>query len=104
MYSGKITAPPDSDESIVRYLLCEMGEEELTAMEQRIEHDTGVFELVASVEDDLIMQYVRGAMAQDFRLRFEKVYLATPERRARIEAARNLRAAVREVAAARGAH
>lgn len=101
MYSGKITGPPKNDESIVRYLFREMAEEELTAMEQRIENDTSVFELVASVEDDLIMQYVRGTMDQDFRLRFEKVYLTTPERRARIEAARTLRAAVREVAVAR---
>jgi len=94
-------ALPESDEQIIRYLLHEMNEEELSMMEQRIENETEFFDLIAAIEDELIMQYVRGDMKRGLRPRFEKVYLATPDRRARIESARELRSAVSEVAASR---
>ena len=94
-------ALPESDDQIIRYLLHEMNEEELSMMEQRIEDETEFFDLIAAIEDELIMQYVRGDMKGGLRPRFEKVYLATPDRRARIESARELRRAVSEVAASR---
>lgn len=94
-------ALPESDEQIIRYLLHEMNGEELSMMEQRIENETDFFDLIAAIEDELIMQYVRGEMKGGLRPRFEKVYLATPDRRARVESARELRSAVSEVAASR---
>ncbi|MBZ5525630.1 MAG: hypothetical protein LAP21_25695 [Acidobacteriia bacterium] len=92
---------PASDQEIIRYLLHETSEEELPMIEERLVNDTAFFELIASVEDELIMQYVRGDMEKSLKPRFEKAYLNSAERRARIESARQLRAAVQEVAAAR---
>ena len=92
---------PENDQEIIRYLLHEIDDDELSAMEERVVNDSAFFELVASVEDDLIMQYVRGAMDKGLKTRFEQAYLQTADRRARIESARQLRETVREVAEAR---
>jgi len=92
---------PESDQEIIRYLLNEMEEQELSMMEEQVIQDAAFFDLVAAVEDEMIMQYVRGDMQGRLKTRFEQVYLGSTERRARVESARELRAAVREVAASR---
>jgi hypothetical protein len=99
--SGDGVTLPEDEQRIIRYLLNETDEEELSMVEERLSNDTAFFELIASVEDELIMKYVRGEMEEDLKPRFEKAYLESSERRARIESARQLRAAVREVAASR---
>jgi hypothetical protein len=101
MYREKEDGLTGNDQQIIRYLLHEAGEEELSMMEERLLSDVSFFDLVASIEDEMIMQYVRGEMEPDLKQRFEKSYLASPERRARIESARQLRTAVHTVAATR---
>lgn len=92
---------PEGDQEIVRYLLDEMEDEERSMMEQSLVQDTAFFEIVAAVEDEMIMKYVRGEIQGRFKARFEQVYLGSPERRARVDSARELRDAVREIAASR---
>src|SRR5438270_801322 len=101
MYREKEDGLTGNDQQIIRYLLHEAGEEELSMMEERLLSDLSFFDLVACVEDEMIMQYVRDEMDPDLKRRFEKSYLASPERRARIESARQLRTAVHTVAATR---
>src|ERR1700738_1518719 len=73
--SGEIMTFPESDQEIIKYLLHDLSEYELSVMEQRAPNDSAFFELVASVEDELIMQYVRDDMGQSLKQRFEKAYL-----------------------------
>jgi hypothetical protein len=101
MYREKEDGLTGNDQQIIRYLLHEAGEEELSMMEERLLSDASFFDLVACIEDEMIMQYVRGEMEPDLKQRFEKNYLVSPERRARIESARQLRTAVHSVAATR---
>src|SRR5215472_14975262 len=96
-------APPEeSEETIVRYLLGEMSDEDRSRMEERLAHEPSFFYLVASVEDDLIMQFVRGELDSHKLSRFNEVYMNAPSKQARVESARALRQAVREIAGGRG--
>jgi hypothetical protein len=79
-----------ADEAAVRYLLGEMKEEEKTALEQGVVGEEDSFEQVAAVEDELIDDYLSGALTAEERDRFEKVYLGSSERRERVEFARAL--------------
>jgi hypothetical protein len=79
-----------ADEAAVRYLLGEMKEEEKTMLEQGFVGEEDSFEQVAAVEDELIDDYLSGALTAEERDRFEKVYLGFPERRERVEFAQAL--------------
>jgi hypothetical protein len=98
-----VTPPAESEEAIVRYLLAEMSEQDRARMEERLVHEPSLFDVVASVEDDLIMQFVRGDLDSHKLSRFNEVYMNAPAKRARVESARAWRQAVREVEGARGA-
>src|SRR5262249_37404297 len=52
--------------------------------------DESLFEQVKALEEELIEDYVKGDLSGHERLRFERHYLATDQRCARIEAARQL--------------
>ena len=95
-----VTLPAENEERIVRYLLDEMGEEERLRLEDRLFHEPEFFELVHSVEDELILKFVRGDLASEPASRFSEVYMNEPARRARVESARAWRQAAGEVAAA----
>ena len=73
-----------------RYLLGELTEAEQSALEETYFNDAQVFAEVASEENTLVDDYVRGRLAPETRRRFETVYLSRPERRARVEFAEAL--------------
>ncbi len=56
---------PRNEEQIVRYLLDQMGQEERSRMDERLSCDVAFFDLAASVEDDMIMRYVRHDLEKD---------------------------------------
>ena len=95
-----VTLPAENEERIVRYLLDEMGEEERLRLEDRLFHEPEFFELVHSVEDELILKFVRGDLESQPASRFSEVYMNEPAKRARVESARAWRQAAGEVAAA----
>ena len=88
---------PESREQIIRYLLDEMSAEESFDLEERLEHEPSFFQAIAAVEDDLILRYVRGDLERGLVPRFTEVYLESPVRRARVEAARALRQAAHDL-------
>jgi hypothetical protein len=92
---------PVSENQIVRYLLDELAEEERGQLEERLSREPLFFEQVASIEDNLIMQYVRGDLEGKLLPRFTEVYLSSPAKRARIESARVWQSAVRDAAVTR---
>jgi cell division protein FtsL len=79
------------DEAAVRYLLSDMAEEEKAVLENSLFENEELFEQVAAAEDELIDDYLAGELSPEMRERFEKTYLALPERRERVEFARALR-------------
>ena len=95
-----ITPPAENEEAIVRYLLAEMSDEDRSWIEERLVHEPSFFDVVASVEDELIMQFVRGELDSHKLSRFNEVYMNAPAKRARVEAARVWRQAAREAAVA----
>ena len=97
-----ITQPPEGDETIIRYLLDELPPQERSRFDERLTQEPAFLEVVAATEDDLIMQYVNGRLEGRRIARFEEVYLEAPARRARVEAARALREAVREASGSTG--
>jgi hypothetical protein len=95
-----VTIPAENEERIVRYLLDEMGEEERLQLEDRLFHESEFFELVHSVEDELILKFVRGDLESEPASRFSEVYMNAPAKRARVESARAWQQAAGEIAAA----
>src|SRR5215471_12944995 len=91
--------PADLQEHVVRYLLDEMDDAERRSVDDRLVSTPEFSDTIASIEDDLIMQYVRGDLDPRLVSRFNEVYLSSPAKLARVENARALRSAVREVSA-----
>jgi hypothetical protein len=85
-----------NEESIARYLLGELTEEQQVEVEDRAFSDKEYLASITSVEDDLIDEYVRGELSAAERQRFESRFLASAERRKRVEFARALRTVVSE--------
>jgi hypothetical protein len=84
----------DAQRQIIRYLLDDMDDVERSYFEEEIPLVPTLFDEIASVEDDLIMQYLRGELGGRQRARFVEVYMRAPSKRARVESARILREAV----------
>lgn len=81
---------PLDEESVVRYLLGQAPEEERLRLEERAFSDQEIMQSVMAVERDLIDEYVRGELSAVERQQFEKLFLASPERRRKVEFARAL--------------
>jgi len=79
-----------SRQEAVRYLLGDATDAEKEALERRFFEDALASEEIAAVEDELVDDYVAGRLAGAERIRFEQVYLTTPDRAAKIEFARAL--------------
>jgi hypothetical protein len=79
-----------SDQTIIKYLLNELSEEDQARFEEAYFGDESLFEQVRALEEELIEDYVKGDLPSHERRLFERHYLASDERRARIEAAREL--------------
>ncbi len=81
---------------VVRYLLGQLPEEEQQRLEERAFSDQEYLRNVLAVERDLIDEYVRGELSAVERQQFEKLFLASPERRRKVEFARALTSLVSE--------
>jgi len=85
-----------NEELIARYLLGNLTEEQQVEIEDRAFSDKEYLASITSVENDLIDEYVRGELSAAERQRFESRFLASAERRKRVEFARALRTVVSE--------
>ena len=78
----------ENEDVIRRFLFGRMPEEERFEFEARFVSDSGLFEQISAVEDELIEKYVRGWMAPDEKVEFETIFLATEKRRERVTLAK----------------
>lgn len=81
---------PSSERLIARYLLGELPEEQQVEIEDRAFQDKDYLASITAVENDLIDEYVRHELSAAERRRFEERFLASAERRKRVEFARAL--------------
>src|ERR1043166_3733320 len=93
----------DSDETLTRYLFGELPEPEQARLEERYFRDAQTFEHLARLEAELVDDYARGRLSPQMRGRFERAYLAHPDRRAHVRFGEALTTRLDEVAAARAA-
>jgi type II secretory pathway pseudopilin PulG len=84
----------DNENLISRYLLGELPEEQQVEIEDRAFSDKDYLATITTVENDLIDEYVRGELSAPDRQRFESRFLASAERRKRVEFAKALRTVV----------
>jgi hypothetical protein len=84
------------DDDVLRgYLLGRLAPESREAVEMRLFSDDQVFwEHICLVEEELVDQYVRGELDDEEGARFERNFLCTDERRAKLELARELKSYV----------
>jgi hypothetical protein len=68
-----------------RYLLGELSESEQIALEEKYFTDPQVFDQVLQTESELVDGYVRSRLPEEVRERFEKFYMAHPERNDRVK-------------------
>src|SRR6266850_2176776 len=85
-----MAAEPYSEEIIARYLLGDLTEEQQTEIEDRAFTDEGFLQDIMAVESDLIDEYVRHELGDSQRRQFETRFLASDERRRKVEFARAL--------------
>jgi len=87
-----------SDEDILRgYLLGRLAPESRESVEKRLFSDDRVFwERLCLLEDELVDQYARGELDGEETASFERDFLVTDERRAKLDLARALKAYVEE--------
>jgi hypothetical protein len=78
------------DRTIIRYLLNELPADDQSRFEEAYFSDGSLFEQVQALEEEIINDYVKGDLSGRERRRFESHYLASEQRRARIETARQL--------------
>lgn len=88
-----------NEKSIVRYLLGDLPEQEQVRIEDRAFSDPEYLQNVLAVESDLIDEYVRGGLSEHERRQFESRFLASRERRQKVEFARALSAVASEATA-----
>lgn len=78
-------------ETIRQFLLGDLPETERAALEDSFLDDAQIFEQIEDAENDLVDDYVGARLDAPERKLFESYYLALPENRAKVEAARILR-------------
>ncbi|HEX4950134.1 MAG TPA: hypothetical protein VFZ34_25940 [Blastocatellia bacterium] len=76
--------------NIVRYLLGDLPEDEQVQVEDRAFADRAFLRSIEDAENDLIDDYVRGALTETERRQFERRFLASAERQKKVEFARTL--------------
>jgi hypothetical protein len=84
------------EQLVVRYLLGQLPDEEQQRLEERAFSDREYLQNILAVERDLIDEYVRGELSGIDRQQFEQFFLASPERRRKVEFARTLTNVVAE--------
>jgi hypothetical protein len=80
----------DTKHVMTRYLLGELSEGEQAALEKAYFDDPGIFTELTAAEEGLVDDYARDRLSPEVRARFERVYLADPRRRARVQFAQAL--------------
>ena len=73
------------------YLLGDLPDAERAALEDAFLRDRQIFEQIEDAENDLVDDYAGERLSASERRLFETYYLATPEKRAKVETARVLR-------------
>jgi hypothetical protein len=86
----KMNSENFEENSIRRYLLGELSEDEQTRVEDAAFDDANLLSLVESVENDLIDEYARGELSAVEKQNFERMFLTSIERKKKIEFARTL--------------
>lgn len=80
----------NNEKLIARYLLGDLSEEQQVAIEDRAFADKDYVAVITAVENDLIDEYVREELSSTERQQFERQFLASAERRKRVEFAKAL--------------
>lgn len=83
-----------SHEHLVRYLLDLLPDDEAQPLDEATIVDDRVAARLRVVEDDLVDDYVRGALDAEMSSRFESHYMASPRRRRRVAFAAGLATAI----------
>lgn len=91
-----MSADPYREELIARYLLGDLPEEQQIEIEDRAFQDQEYQQRLTAVENDLIDEYVRRELSDTQRRQFEARFLASADRRRRVEFARALSTIVDE--------
>jgi hypothetical protein len=81
--------PIVKDEIIKQYLLNTLSEADRGQFETQYFEDDDLYQRLQMIEEELITDYVYGRLTAFGRRLFDEHYCATPERRRRIEMARN---------------
>ena len=89
---------PLNEDSLVRYLLGDLKEEEQVEIEERAFQDQHYRRSIEAAESDLIDAYVRGELSEGERRQFEGRFFASAERRRKVEFAKALARFAPEVA------
>ncbi|MBI1760210.1 MAG: hypothetical protein HYR56_02130 [Acidobacteria bacterium] len=89
-----------NEQLIVRYLLGDLPEDEQARLEERAFAERDYLRHIEDAENDLIDEYVRGALNETERKQFESRFLVSVERQKKVEFARALARLVPAVEAA----
>ena len=91
-----MAADLNTEKLIAQYLLGELPEEQQVEIEDRAFADKEFLASITAVENDLIDEYVRGEMPDAVRRQFESLFLASAERRKRVQFAKALTQVTKE--------
>lgn len=80
----------EPEQTMMRYLLGELSEQEQAALEEKYFTDPQVFDQMLKTESELVDGYVRGYLPAEVRDRFEKSYMTRPRLSERVNFARAL--------------
>ena len=87
-------------QSLIRYLLGDLEEEERRCIEEHLLRDHAYYQLLLVTEDELIDSYVAGELSGRELEQFETHFLRPPQRLEKVEFARALQTMVSERAGA----
>ena len=91
-----MSADLDREELIARYLLGDLSEEQQVEIENRAFSDQQYRQNITAVENDLIDEYVRRELSDSQRQQFKDRFLASADRRRRVEFAQALTTVISE--------
>lgn len=83
--------PPDDQNAIRQYLLGSLDDVRLKQVEERLITDADFFEELEIAEDELIDEFLSHDLSEPDRDRFERHFLAAPERQRNLQFARAMR-------------
>lgn len=81
----------ENDLPLKPYLLGDLNPDDQQRMEQRLMMDSAAFEELSWIEDELIDDYMEGALSGREKEKFENFFLSAPERRQKLSFAKALK-------------